>query len=214
MKNAPEVNGGCSMRACVRIGSALFAAAVLAGATVDDPASEQIAGQFAAQSLPVPTTARVVICHGFACKFRTLIGFGANDHAELRKIIGKPANAEAERAAVAKAVAWYGKRIAPEAGTAGAKARATANSSGDPSQVDCVESSLNTTSILLMLQQLGLLHYHRVEPYVSRMTVGWVHSTAVLTDIKTGQKWAFDTWVRNSGELPDVRPLADWYRGH
>jgi hypothetical protein len=22
-----------------------------------------------------------------------------------------------------------------------------------------------------------------------------------------------DTWVRNSGELPDVRPLADWYRG-
>jgi len=179
----------------------------------DDPAAAQLASQFAAQSLPFPTTERVVVCHGFACKFRTLIGFDTEDHAELRKIMAKVATPEAERAAVAKAVAWYGKRIAPEAGTAGAKARATTSSSGDPSQIDCVESSLNTTSLLLMLQQLGLLHYHYVEPYVSRMTFDWVHSTAVLTDLKTGQKWAFDTWVRNSGELPDVRPLADWYRG-
>ena len=64
-----------------------------------------------------------------------------------------------------------------------------------------------------MLQNLGLLHYHRVEPYVSRMTLDWVHSTAVLTDLKSGKKWAVDTWVRNSGEPPDVRPLADWYKG-
>ncbi|MGA8410239.1 MAG: hypothetical protein WB756_00650 [Xanthobacteraceae bacterium] len=191
----------------------LTAVFALTAAVADDLTSEQIASQFAAQSLPVPTTERVVICHGFACKFRTLIGFGTGDHAELRKIMGKVTTPEAERAAIAKAVAWYGKRVAPEAGTAGARARATTSSSGDPSQIDCVESSLNTTSILLMLQQLGLLHYHRVEPYVSRMTFDWVHSTAVLADLKTGQKWAFDTWVRNSGELPDVRPLADWYRG-
>ena len=191
----------------------LTAVFALTAAVADDLTSEQIASQFAAQSLPVPTTERVVICHGFACKFRTLIGFGTDDHAELIKIMGKVTTPEGERAATAKAVAWYGKRIAPEAGTAGARARATTSSSGDPSQIDCVESSLNTTSILLMLQQLGLLHYHRVEPYVSRMTFDWVHSTAVLADLKTGQKWAFDTWVRNSGELPDVRPLADWYRG-
>jgi hypothetical protein len=201
------------MRACIWLGALLTAALVSIAAAADDPAADEIASQFAAQSLPFPTTERVVICHGFACKFRTLIGFGANDQAELRKIMAKIATAEAERAAVAKAVAWYGKRIAPEAGTAGAKARATAESSGDSAQFDCVESSLNTTSILLMLQQLGLLHYHRVEPYVSRITLSWVHSTAVLTDLKTGQKWAFDTWVRNSGEPPDVRPLGDWYRG-
>jgi hypothetical protein len=63
-----------------------------------------------------------------------------------------------------------------------------------------------------MLQGLGLLRYHRVEPYVSRMLfdfVHFVHSTAVLTDLKTDQKWAVDSWVRNSGEVPDVRPLAE-----
>jgi hypothetical protein len=174
----------------------------------------EIAGQFAAASLPNPTINRVVICHGFACKFRTVIAFGPKDHAELRKIVAKVTSPEAERVAVARAVAWYEKRIAPEAGTAGAKARST--ESGDPSQIDCVESSLNTTSVLLMLQRLGLLRYHRVEPYVSRMLldfVHFVHSTAVLTDQKTDQKWSVDTWVRNSGELPDMRPLADWYRG-
>ena len=100
---------------------------------------------------------RVVICHGFACKFRTMIGFDASDHAELRKIMAKVGTAEAERAAMTKAVAWYGRRIAPEAGTARARARAAISDLGDPSQIDCVESSLNTTSILLILQDLGLL---------------------------------------------------------
>jgi len=33
-------------------------------------AASEIAGQFAASSLPNPTINRVVICHGFACKFR------------------------------------------------------------------------------------------------------------------------------------------------
>ena len=124
-------------------------------------AVSEIAGQFAAASLPNPTINRVVICHGFACKFRTMIAFGPKDHAELRKIMGKVTSPEAERVAIARAVAWYERRIAPEAGTAGAKARST--ELGDPSQIDCVESSLNTTSALLMLQGLGLLRYHRVE---------------------------------------------------
>ena len=100
-------------------------------------AASQIGGQFAAASLPNPTINRVIICHGFACKFRTMIAFGPKDHAELRKIMAKVTSPETERAAIARAVAWYGKRIAPEAGTAGAKARSTA--SGDPSQIDCVE---------------------------------------------------------------------------
>ena len=152
------------MWACSRLGIVLTAAFVSVAAAADDPAADEIASQFANQSLPVPTTERVIVCHGFACKFRTLIGFDTEDHAELRKIMAKVATPEAERAAVAKAVAWYGKRIAPEAGTAGAKARATTSSSGDPSQIDCVESSLNTTSLLLMLQQLGLLHYHAFNP--------------------------------------------------
>jgi hypothetical protein len=213
VKNGREVNGAVAMRIGTGLGLALTVACAGIAAAAGDFSSEEIAGQFAAQSLPIPTTERVVICHGFACKFRTMVGFDAQDHAELRKIMGKVGTPEAERAAMAKAVSWYGRRIAPEAGTAGAKARPAPTKSGDPSQIDCVESSLNTTQILLILQELGLLRYHHVEPYVSRITFDFVHSTAVLSENANGKKWAVDTWVRDSGQIPDVRPLADWYKG-
>jgi hypothetical protein len=99
--------------------------ACLHGQNPAEFAVPEIAGQFAAASLPKPNINRVVICHGFACKFRTVIAFGPKDHAELRKIMAKVTSPEAERVAVARAVAWYERRIAPEAGTAGAKARST-----------------------------------------------------------------------------------------
>ena len=67
-----------------------------------------------------------------------------------------------------------------------------------------------------MLDQLGLLRHHQVMAYASR----WrpldleVHSTAVLTDMRTRQKWAFSSWVRDSGQLPDVLPLDEWFNGN
>jgi hypothetical protein len=67
--------------------------------------ASEIAGQFAAASLPNPTIDRVVICHGFACKFHTMIAFGPKDHAELRKIMANVTSPKAERASIARAVA-------------------------------------------------------------------------------------------------------------
>src|SRR6516164_4177462 len=81
-------------------------ALVSMGQTPAGFAASEIAGQFAASSLPNPTINRVVICHGFACKFRTMIAFGPKDHAEMRKIMAKATSPEAERAAIARAVAW------------------------------------------------------------------------------------------------------------
>jgi hypothetical protein len=188
----------------------------LAGAAHAAGMDPEIMQRFQELSLPVPTLTRVVACHGFACKYRTEIGFDDTDHVALKKMMAKAgATPEIERKATAEAVAWFGRRIAPETGTAGAKARAGPFSSGDRSQIDCVESALNTTSLLLMLQGLGLFRHHRVEPTASR----WrpldleVHSTAVLTDLRTGVKWAVDSWVSDSGQLPDVRPLSEWQKG-
>ena len=191
-----------------RFGLLTAVAVVFMAQTRAEFAVSTIAGQFAASSLPNPTINRVVICHGFACKFRTAIAFGPNDHAELRKIMAKVTSPEAERVAVARAVAWYEKRIAPEAGTAGAKARSTA--SGDPSQIDCIESSrirpprcsCSKGSVCCAITASSPM----CRACCSISCISCILSTAVL-------KWAVDTWVRNSGELPDVRPLADWYRG-
>jgi hypothetical protein len=49
------------MWACSRLGIVLTAESVAAAA--GDPAADEIASQFANQSLPVPTTERVIVCH-------------------------------------------------------------------------------------------------------------------------------------------------------
>jgi len=173
----------------------------------------RIVARFQTLSMSIPTTGRVVICHGFGCRYRTQIGLSRADHARVAQLmVPGRASAEAERRAVAQAVAWLEKRVAPEAGTANARARATLT--GDVSQFDCIDASTNTTQFLIILDQLGLLHHHSVGAPVSR-PLGWhsVHTTAVLRDILHQEDWAFDSWTRNNGEPPEVMPLAKWLEG-
>ena len=74
-------------------------------------------------------------------------------------------------------------------------------------------SSRNSTTLLLLLDQLGLLKFHRVEQTVSRgmfLDGRWPHATAVITDLKTNMEWAVDSWTHPAGEKPDVKPLKIW----
>jgi hypothetical protein len=193
-----------------------LAALCVACTTTATNAAEIDAGivqRFQTLSMSIPGTTSVVICHGFGCRFRTLVGLSRADHARLIQFLetGRT-SAGAERRAVAQAIAWLEKRVAPEAGTAQAKARATGlGNSGNPSQFDCIDASTNTTSFLLVLDQLGQLHHHRVEAPVSRgLGLHTLHTTAVLQDVHSKAEWAIDSWTHNNGEFPDVLPLAKW----
>jgi hypothetical protein len=185
-----------------------------AAASVDP----SIADRFASFSLPTPTPTSVIVCHGFGCRFRTPIALSAADDAKLSQFLnGGHASAEAERKAVAQAVAWFERRVAAEAGTATAKAYATGPLDAQPSQFDCIDASTNTTTALLVLSELGLLKYHRLVAPVSRnpfLGLGVIHTTAVLVELQGGREWAIDSWVRNNGEPPDVLPLKSWYAGN
>jgi hypothetical protein len=165
-------------------------------------------------SLPIPTPARVVICHGFDCRARTEIGLGPADHARLAGILAQGrASPAAERKAIALAVAWFERRVAPEAGTTKAIGRPNSRyPGGNPGQMDCVDTTANTMTLFYVLETLHLFRHHSLALPVSRHVFvdGVPHSTAVLRDIKTGERWAFDPWTRNNGELPDVMPLASW----
>jgi hypothetical protein len=177
-----------------------------------------IAERYESFSLPTPTPNSVIVCHGFGCRFRTQVALSAADNAKLAQFLNAGrASAEAERKAVAQAVAWFEKRVAPEAGTASAKAYATGLLDAKPSQFDCIDSSTNTTTTLLVLSELGLLRYHKLIAPVSRsplLGLGVIHTTAVLVELQGGREWAIDSWVRNDGEAPDVLPLKDWYAGN
>ena len=150
-----------------------------------------MAEKFEELSLPVPTPSYLVVCHGFGCRERTEIGLGPTDHAHLAQFMaGGRASPASERKAIAQAIAWFERRVAPQAGTAHAIARANRLwPTGDPSQFDCIDTSTNTMSLFEVLDQLHLLHYHTLALPVSRHLFidGEPHTTAVLIEAKSGE---------------------------
>ena len=83
----------------------------------------------------------------------------------------------------------------------------------DTHQFDCIDSSRNTTSLLMVLDQLNLLRYHDVDEPEARgyMVDGRPpHATAVLVERATGKKWSIDSWTVGYGQTLEVMPLERW----
>jgi hypothetical protein len=162
-------------------------------------------------SLPVPMAARPVICHGFGCAYQTPIALRPADSAQIRKFFASAKDAIDERRALARTMAWYDRRVAGEAGTVKARARAGIGSAGDPSQFDCLDRTTNTIGLLLVISEMGLLRYHEIETPESRGGFASLpHTTAVMRERDNGQKWAVDAWTHNNGEYPDILKLEIW----
>jgi len=199
-------------RFAMLLGALMMAAGPAAGGA--DPAVMAMLGE---ASLTAPNPSRVVICHGFGCEFRTEVGLGPGDQAQIAAIMAAgSASAEAERAAIGRTEAWFERRIAPIAGTAQRVARAGPLVGGarNPAQFDCLDTTNNTNSLLLILDQLKLLRHHTIAAPASRFlfTEG-PHNTAVIKDIKTSELWTVDPWTHKGSELPDIFPLAKWKEG-
>jgi len=165
-------------------------------------------------SVTPPTPAMVFVCHGFGCKYRDEVDLTAGDRAKLAQILAAGrASPAAERKAVAAAGAWFDKRVGPVAGTQNHVARAGAKYMYDVHQFDCIDTSRNTTSLLLVLDQLNLLRHHDVDAPEAR---GYFidgrppHATAVLVEKATGTKWSVDSWTVGYGQALEVMPLDRW----
>lgn len=165
-------------------------------------------------SVSAPTPTSVFVCHGFGCRYRNEVDFTNSDRATLAQLLAAGhGSAAAERRAVATAGAWFDRRIASAAGTRGHVARAGMAHMNEVSQFDCIDSSRNTTSLLLVLEELKLLRFHKVDAPEAR---GYLidgrppHATAVLTEKTSGVRWSVNSWTRGYGQAPEVMPLAVW----
>ena len=172
------------------------------------------AAAYGGLSLSAPTPSALTVCHGFGCQYRAELGLTSVDHATLKRLMtAGHASAAKERQAVAAAGAWFDKRIAQVAGTAGHVARANRDYMYDKRQFDCIDTSRNTTSLLLLLQELGLLRYHTVDAPEARGHIfdfKAPHATAVLVEKETGTKWSVDAWTRAYGQAPEIMRLDRW----
>lgn len=159
-------------------------------------------------------TERIYVCSGFNCHFKTRLDLGATDARRFTEIMAAGrASPQAERNAISRAVQYYEKRAGAAIGVID-DARSEFGASGEMGQMDCIDESTNTRSLLLYLQRRGLLRHHAVRSNVSRgffIDGRYPHSTAVVRG-SGGREWAVDSWYAPMGAAPDILPMEQWLK--
>lgn len=176
--------------------------------------SRAVAELYASVSIYPPSATSITVCYGFVCRRRHILDFTAGDRAALTAIMkAGRANAVAERAAVQKAVIWFDRRMGPILGTNKRVAKADFRFRDDAHNYDCWDTTRNTTSLLLVMQQWGLLKFHSIGDPKFRgysLVLQTPHNTAVLVDRATKVEWVVDLWPRGYLQPPDVMTVAKW----
>jgi hypothetical protein len=176
--------------------------------------SAPIAALYSSVSIFPPTAKSMTVCYGFVCRRREILDFTPGDHSALTQImVAGRASAAAERAAAQKAVIWFDRRMGPILGTNKRVAKADIRAFDDKHNFDCWDTTRNTTSLLLVLQEWGLFKYHTVGDPLYRgnaLVFQLPHNTAVLVERASKVAWVVDMWPRAYAEPPDVMTAEKW----
>jgi hypothetical protein len=176
--------------------------------------SAPITALYSSVSIFPPTAKSMTVCYGFVCRRREELDFTAGDRAALTQIMAAGhASAAAERAAAQKAVIWFDRRMGPILGTNKRVAKADIRAMDDRHNFDCWDTTRNTTSLLLVLQQWGLFKFHGVgDPHYrgNALMLQLPHNTAVLVERATRVEWVVDLWPRGYLQPPDVMTVEKW----
>lgn len=176
--------------------------------------SAQVADLYTSVSIYPPSASSMTVCYGFVCRRREILDFTPGDRSALTQVMAAGrASAAAERAAVQKAVIWFDRRVGPVIGTSKRVAKADFRFFDDKHNFDCWDTTRNTTSLLLVLQEWGLLKHHVVgDPHYrgNALMLQTPHNTAVLLERATKVEWAVDLWPRGYLQPPDVMTVEKW----
>lgn len=178
--------------------------------------SPQLAELYSSVSINPPSVNGMTVCYGFVCRRRAELTFSAADQKQLSQIMaaGK-ASPAAERAAVQKVVVWFDKRMGPVIGTTTRVARADIRNRADATNYDCWDTTRNTSSLLLVLQDWSLLKHHTVGNPRYRgnvLAMQTPHNTAVLVENLSRMEWVVDMWTTRYAQPPDVMLVEKWLK--
>lgn len=178
--------------------------------------SAPIADLYSSVSIFPPSANSMTVCYGFVCRRRHILDFTPGDRQALTQIMAAGrASAAAERAAVQKAVVWFDRRVGPVLGTDKRIARADFRYFDDKHNFDCWDTTRNTTSLLLVLREWGLLKHHTIGDPRYRgnvLVLQTPHNTAVLVERGSGVEWVVDPWTRGYAQAPEVMPVPQWVK--
>jgi hypothetical protein len=190
-----------------------FSLALLGGCVYREQGPPQ--AHFETFSAKPPQGDSVTVCHAYGCKAQTAFTFTPSDIAELfvlMSMVPRVDSPREERRAIAYAIGWMERRVAPAAGTATDRPGMDFRGSGDRSQQDCVDEATNTTSYLLVLDRHGLIRHHAVERPFAKDDFGkWTHWAALIREKGSGELFAVDSSASANGENPTVQSAASFY---
>ncbi len=196
------------------LAASLLGSVLVAGPAQATELSAAQAALYSTVSIFPPSAKSMTVCYGFVCRRREMLDFTPADRNALTQILAAGrASAAAERAAVQKAVIWFDRRMGPVIGTDKRVANADIRTFDAPHNFDCWDTTRNTTSLLLVLQQWGLFKYHVVgDPHYrgNALVLQLPHNTAVLVERATKVEWVVDMWPRGYAQAPDVMTLEKW----
>jgi hypothetical protein len=79
----------------------------------------------------------------------------------------------------------------------------------DPTQLDCIDESVNTWTYMTMMERGGLFRFHEVAKLSNAGSLHNPRNTAVLKE-KNGDYYAIDPSLVDAGVPPPVIPLTSW----
>lgn len=155
------------------------------------------------------------VCHGFSCTNRTPVTLDRNDWQAILSPFREPASsAEEERSKIAQSIGHIEKIVQqktgmnPDLGEARTFER-------DQDQMDCIDEAINTSRYLDFLQKTGVMKWNEPANPVHRgyfVDGMWPHNSGAVREKATGERYAIDSYYRDSGEPADIVPLETWIR--
>ncbi|MFP8967052.1 hypothetical protein ACKC9G_10780 [Pokkaliibacter sp. CJK22405] len=162
-----------------------------------------------------PKLSKFEVCISMGCTKRTTLTLSEAEQAQIKsQFEPAPATAEDEREDISQAVALLERINGPKAET---QFDAPGNSgifSGNH-QLDCVAETLNTSVALMLMDQMGLLHFNRPAYPAHRGLLQLLgpHNAATIEDVATHQRYVVDSWFYANGVPATVVTLESWHDG-
>lgn len=167
----------------------------------------------AAESADVPEEFKV--CFGFGCKSSQWVRLNEVEWGQVKSLFNQVTDARTERRRIKEAVAMMETLVGQYSPTHRDIGRnwLFSNYKAAPrtGQMDCIDESLNTTTYLKLMENIGVLRYHLVQRRAYRNNFFAQHWAAEILDIATGQNYVVDSWFRDNGELPYLVKGESWY---
>jgi hypothetical protein len=159
-----------------------------------------------------PTLAQFEVCHGGGCLESNQLSISHEEWRNVAQLFASKAkNAAEERVQIANAIGELERIVGQKNGTSTDLA-GTFFEGKLSGQLDCNDEAINTTTYMRLLKTNNLIQFHEIEDTRTRnfFFTGWPHSTAVIHEIQTGERFAVDSWFYDNGHAATIVPFDTW----